>query len=159
MSNFKMMTTLTIAALFAAPAFAQDAETQDAENQDAEQVQMIETAPDAAAAHFASSDLDQDGALNADEFVTFAVMQAETGDQDFRDLVVSGEYKAKFTAHDTDASGTLSPEELGQKGAHHDTRSDDMHSDDMTSEDMTSEDLPSEDLDPDEDDMETPEIN
>ncbi|GGX72292.1 hypothetical protein GCM10011309_23250 [Litorimonas cladophorae] len=149
MSNFKMMTTLTIAALFAAPAFAQDAE-----NQDAEQVQMIETAPDAAAAHFASSDLDQDGALNADEFVTFAVMQAEAGDQDFRDLVVSGEYKAKFTAHDTDASGTLSAEELGQKGAHHDTRSDDMHSDDMTSEDMTSEDL-----DPDEDEMEMPEIN
>lgn len=132
MSNYKTLTTLaslTIAAsLFASTAFAQDAE----------QSPMIEPTPTTEALHFASSDLDQDGVLNADEFVTFAVMQAESGNKDFQDVVVSGEYKPKFTAHDTDASGGLSPEELGQVASSKPMLSDDMKSDEIESEtDMT----------------------
>ncbi len=123
MSNFKTLTTLTTITL-AAPLFAFTAIAQDAE-----QSPMIDSNLSAATMHFSSSDLDQDGALNADEFVTFAVMQAESGDKDFQDVVVSGEYKVKFTAHDTDASGGLSPEELGQEMATELTTSDDMKSD------------------------------
>jgi len=99
MSNVKTLTAVTIAALFAASAFAGE--------------QQTEMAPDTFAADFASADLDQDGALNSDEFVTFAVMRAEGGDEAFKDIVLSGEYDTKFTAHDKDASGGLDAEELG----------------------------------------------
>ncbi len=110
MSNFKTLTTIAIATLFAAPVFAQD--TQESP--------MIEVTPASAETHFASADLDQDGALNADEFVTFAVMQAESGDEGFKDVVLSGEYDTKFAAHDKDASGGITVEELG----HQDTMED-----------------------------------
>lgn len=105
MTNFKTLTTLTLAALFAAPAFAQDVN----------EAPMVDETTHVVATHFASSDLDQDGSLNADEFVTFAVMQAEAGDEGFTDLVLSGEYQDKFNAHDTDVSGGISADELGIK--------------------------------------------
>jgi len=67
MSNVKTLTTIAIAALFAAPAFAQDAD----------EGLILDTSPDTVTTDFASADLDQNGSLNADEFVTFAVMRAE----------------------------------------------------------------------------------
>lgn len=103
MSNVKTLTTLAIAALFAAPAFAQDAD----------QGSNFETPPETVMTNFASADLDQDGSLNADEFVTFAVMRAEAGDETFKDVVMGGEYKATFAAHDSDASGGVDVIELG----------------------------------------------
>ena len=102
MSNFKTLTTITIATLFAAPAFAQDSD----------QGSIFETSPDTVTTNFASADLDQDGSLNADEFVTFAVMRAENGDETFKDIVMGGEYDATFNAHDADASGGLEVTEL-----------------------------------------------
>jgi len=97
MSHVKILATALVATAFAAPALAGDP--------------MMKT--ESESNHFASADLDQDGALSADEFVTFAVMKAEDGDEDFKALVVSGDYDAKFAAHDADASGTLSEDELG----------------------------------------------
>ena len=102
MSNVKTLTTIAIATLFAAPVFAQD---EDAGS-------ILDTSPDTVATDFASADLDQDGSLNADEFVTFAVMRAEDGDETFKDIVMGGEYDATFTAHDADASGGIEMSEL-----------------------------------------------
>lgn len=107
MSNVKTLTTIAIATLFAAPAFAQDGDAGS----------ILDTSPDTVATDFASADLDQDGSLNADEFVTFAVMRAEDGDETFKDIVMGGEYDATFTAHDADASGGI---ELTELSAHDD---------------------------------------
>jgi len=102
MSNVKTLTTIAIAALFAAPAIAQD-----------QQLEAIsETAPDMTAQNFTAADLDQDGSLNADEFITFAITRAEHGDEAFKDVVMGGEYDATFKAHDADASGGVEVSEL-----------------------------------------------
>lgn len=106
MSNFKTLTTIAIATLFAAPAFAQDAD----------QGSIFESSSETVTANFASSDLDQNGSLNADEFVTFAVMRAENGDEAFKDIVMGGEYDATFKAHDADASGGIEVTELTSHG-------------------------------------------
>lgn len=111
MSNVKTLTTIAIAALFAVPAFAQDAD----------QGSILDTSPDTVATDFASADLDQDGSLNADEFVTFAVMRAEDGDETFKDVVMGGEYDATFAAHDADASGGI---EAGELAVHSDDKSE-----------------------------------
>jgi len=102
MSNVKTLTTIAIATLFAAPAFAQDGDAGF----------ILDTSPNTVATDFASADLDQDGSLNADEFVTFAVMRAEAGDETFKDIVMGGEYDATFNAHDADASGGVELSEL-----------------------------------------------
>ncbi|MEP4052870.1 MAG: hypothetical protein ABJN22_11545 [Litorimonas sp.] len=102
MPNVKTLTTIAIAALFAAPAFAQDTD----------EGLILDTSPDTVTTDFASADLDQNGSLNADEFVTFAVMRAEGGDEVFKDIVMGGEYDATFAAHDADASGGIEASEL-----------------------------------------------
>lgn len=103
MSKIKTMSAALLTTLFAAPAFAQTV--------DVEPVPEMATTTDA---HFVSADLDQDGALSADEFVSYAVLKAEDGDEAMRTLVVSGDYDAKFAAHDADASASLTPDELGE---------------------------------------------
>ena len=120
MSSFKTMMTLTAAALLAAPALAQD---------DAEPI--LDTSPDTVATDFSAADLDQDGALNSDEFVTFAVMRAESGEADYKDLVLGGEYNDKFTMHDADASGGLTLEELGGESDISSDMSEEMEEDTM----------------------------
>lgn len=102
MSNVKTLLTLIMTACFAAPSFAQD--------QMAEPAQSLSEDP--VAANFIAADLDQDGSLNADEFVSFAVMRAEAGDETFKDVVIGGEYDETFTAHDADASGGIEMSEL-----------------------------------------------
>lgn len=99
----KLTKTMMISAIFAAaatPALAQDVE------------KIVEPVP-TAEADFMTSDLDQDGALDRDEFVTFAVMRKESGDAVFTEIVRAGDYDAKFIAHDHDANGSISTEELG----------------------------------------------
>lgn len=110
MSNLKLLSqisifTLASAALVSAPACAQETEV------------IIEPVASSIAADYAAADLDQDAALNADEFVTFAVMRAEEGDEAYKDIVLSGEYDVSFAARDADASGGLSAEELGHSEA------------------------------------------
>lgn len=107
MSNLKTLTIFTIATVLAAPAFAQEADP------DA----MFDPSPESVAVDFMSSDLDENGSLNADEFVTFAAMRADDGEESFKDLVVGGEYRAAFAAYDTDASGSLESAELSVQGA------------------------------------------
>ena len=102
MSNIKTLTTITVAVLFTASAMAQDAETSP----------IIEAVTTLATGDFRSSDLDQDGSLNADEFVSFAVMRAEAGDEALKDVVISGEYLARFVAQDADASGSIELSEI-----------------------------------------------
>jgi len=111
MSNLKTLTTMAIATFITTPVFAQDAE----------QGEIFDTAPDAVASDFASADLDQDGGLNADEFVTFAVMRAKGGDEAFKDIVMGGEYGTIFQAHDADASGSIEANELTR---HHQEKSE-----------------------------------
>jgi len=117
MSNLKTIIAIAAATCFAGSAIAQD----DTES-------ILDTSPDTMATDFAAADLDQDGALNSDEFVTFAVMRAEAGEADYRDLVLGGEYTDKFTMHDADASGGLTADELGGEA---DDISSDMKEDDM----------------------------
>lgn len=117
MSNLKTIIAIAAATCFAGSAIAQD----DTES-------ILDISPDTMATDFAAADLDQDGALNSDEFVTFAVMRAEAGEADYRDLVLGGEYTDKFTMHDADASGGLTADELGSEA---DDISSDMKEDDM----------------------------
>ena len=138
MPNVKTLTTIAIATLFAAPAIAQDA---------AEEL-TIDAAVNTVASDFLSADLDQNGGLNADEFVTFAVMRAEDGDDAFKDVVLSGEYAPKFAAHDMDASGSIEMSELGAQEA-----SDSM------SPDMEPEAMEPESMEPDVDDLTVPDMN
>ena len=102
MSNLKTLTILTTVAFLTVPAVAQDAGSDT----------IFKAANDTVASDFTSADLDQNGSLNADEFVTFAVMRAEDGEESFKDIVIGGEYTVAFTAHDKDASGSLEPAEL-----------------------------------------------
>lgn len=102
MSNPKTIMMIAAAALLAMPAIAQDDVTS-----------QIEEAPRTIKADFSASDLDQDGALSSDEFVTFSVMRAESGVDGYKDLVLGGEYSAKFTMQDADASGDLTLSEVG----------------------------------------------
>ena len=105
MSKITILSAALVAA-FAAPAFAQTVEVEPVP----EMLGAIDT-------HFTSADIDQDGALSADEFVTYAVMKAEDGDEAMRTLVVSGDYDRAFADHDTDASATLTPNELVKETA------------------------------------------
>ena len=99
MSNFKTLTLMTIAALLSLPALAQD---------DA----LMETHNEHLTSNFASADFDQDGRLNADEFVSFVVLRAENGDEAYKDVVLGGEYTPAFNSYDTDASGEIELFEL-----------------------------------------------
>lgn len=105
MSNLKTILTITAVSLFAGSACAQDTDYGSATTELAATME----------ADFNAADLDQDSALNADEFVSFAVMRAESGEAAYADLVLSGDYETTFAAHDADASGTLSAQELGGK--------------------------------------------
>ena len=102
MSNFKTLTTVAIAAFLATPAVAQEAGSST----------VYEPVPEPMAADFSSADLDQDAFLNADEFVTFAVMRAEDGEETYKDIVLGGEYNTAFVSYDSDASGGLEMGEL-----------------------------------------------
>lgn len=102
MSTKTLLIALMGTTLFAAPAFAQDAE-----------MAPEPTAPATMETDFTSSDLDQDGLLTKDEFITFAVMRAEAGDQEFTDLVSEGSYDVHFAAKDADADAKLDRTELG----------------------------------------------
>lgn len=98
MSNVKTLTTLSIAMLLASPALAETAESK-------------LTARDAVES-FASADLDQDGILNAEEFIAFTLMRSGQGDAQFKDVVIAGQYDAAFLAFDRDASGGIELKEL-----------------------------------------------
>jgi len=102
MSKPKTLMMFAATALFAMPAIAQD-----------DVMSEKEESPRSIGADFSAADLDQDGALSSDEFVTFSVMRAENGEAEYKDLVLGGEYSAKFNMHDADASGGLTLSEVG----------------------------------------------
>ena len=99
MSNVKTLTTLSIAMLLASPALAETAEPK-LTVKDAEE-------------SFASADLNQDGSLNAEEFIAFTLMRSDQGEAQFKDIVIAGQYDAAFLAYDRDVSGGIEVEELG----------------------------------------------
>jgi len=103
MSNLKTLTIISVTAFVAIPALAQDPE--------------MKKPTETLSSNFASADLDQDGQLNADEYVTFAVMRADAGDEAFKDVVLGGEYKSSFMAYDADGSGGIQESELIQNEA------------------------------------------
>ena len=64
-------------------------------------------------ADFAVADINQDGALDRDEFVSFAVIKSDAGDEDFRAIVSMGKFDEKFAVHDHDADGHITVDEMG----------------------------------------------
>lgn len=99
MRILKLTTLLAVpAALIATPALAGETEMSTAQTP-----QEV----------FTSVDLDESGDLSRDEFVSYAVTLADTGDSDYKGIVLSGGYDDAFTAKDADASGTISLAELG----------------------------------------------
>jgi len=98
------LTKLSIAAtalmLAAAPtAFAQD--------------DTPEMTPDTQVADvFTSADIDADGALDRDEFISYVVMKSDAGDADYSSIKLSGEYDNHFNTRDYNADGLLTVEEL-----------------------------------------------
>ncbi len=61
---------------------------------------------------FASADIDADGALDRDEFVSFVVMKSDEGDAEFKSIKISGEYDNHFNTKDYNADGLLTAQEL-----------------------------------------------
>ncbi|WP_409433383.1 hypothetical protein ACJ3XI_02450 [Litorimonas sp. RW-G-Af-16] len=84
--------------------------------QDSDMIEVTPTVPTAAES-FAAADLDQSGTLNGDEFVSYAVMRADAGDEDFKVTVSSGDYDGAFTAKDADADNEISAAEAGAEAA------------------------------------------
>ena len=71
--------TTTLLLAISPAAFAQD----DARNI-APDIQIVDS--------FISADIDADGALDRDEFVSFVVMKSDEGDADYKSIKISGEY-------------------------------------------------------------------
>ena len=61
---------------------------------------------------FTSADIDADGALDRDEFVSFVVMKSDEGEADYKAIKISGEYDNHFNTKDYNADGLLTAEEL-----------------------------------------------
>jgi len=61
---------------------------------------------------FTSADIDADGALDRDEFISFVVMKSDEGDADYKSIKISGEYDNHFNTKDYNADGLLTAEEL-----------------------------------------------
>ena len=61
---------------------------------------------------FTSADVDADGALSRDEYVSFVVMKSDEGDADYSSIKLSGEYDNHFNTKDYNADGLLTAEEL-----------------------------------------------
>jgi Ca2+-binding EF-hand superfamily protein len=61
---------------------------------------------------FTSADIDADGALDRDEFVSFVVMKSDEGDTEYKSIKISGEYDNHFNTKDYNADGLLTAEEL-----------------------------------------------
>ena len=61
---------------------------------------------------FASADIDADGALDRNEFVSFVVMKSDEGITDYSSIKLSGEYDDHFNTKDYNADGLLTAEEL-----------------------------------------------
>ncbi len=102
MSNLKTLMTIAFTTCLTVPAIAQVPNDGVA----------IETTAGSIVHDVLAANLDQDGGLNADEYVTFALMWAEAGDDSFKDVVTGGKYLAAFAAHDTDTSVSIEPSEL-----------------------------------------------
>jgi len=65
---------------------------------------------------FTSADIDADGALDRDEFVSFVVMKSDEGEADYEAIKNSGEYDNHFNTKDYNADGLLTAEELKLDG-------------------------------------------
>ncbi len=61
---------------------------------------------------FTSADIDADGALDRDEFISFVVMKSDEGDAEYKSIKISGEYDNHFNTKDYNADGLLTAEEL-----------------------------------------------
>lgn len=61
---------------------------------------------------FTSADIDADGALDRDEFISFVIMKSDEGDADYKSVKISGEYDNHFNTKDYNADGLLTAEEL-----------------------------------------------
>jgi len=91
--------TTTLLLAISPAAFAQD----DARNI-APDIQIVDS--------FISADIDADGALDRDEFVSFVVMKSDEGDADYKSIKISGEYDNHFNTKDYNADGLLTTQEL-----------------------------------------------
>lgn len=91
--------TATLMLAICPAAFAQDA--------------APEMTPEAqAVSTFTSADVDADGALDRDEFISFVVMESDAGDLDYKAIKISGDYDNHFNTKDYNADGLLTEEEL-----------------------------------------------
>lgn len=61
---------------------------------------------------FTAADVDADGALDRDEFISFVVMKSDAGDADYSAVKISGEYDNHFNTKDYNADGLLTVEEV-----------------------------------------------
>jgi len=79
---------------------------------DGQDTDMTEPAPAVQDTAFLSADINANGVLDREEFVSYAVMKADEGEADYTATRESGTYDDAFDLHDANADGALSPEEL-----------------------------------------------
>ena len=61
---------------------------------------------------FTAADIDADGALDREEFISFVVMKSDEGNADYKSIKLSGEYDNHFNTKDFNADGLLTAEEM-----------------------------------------------
>lgn len=103
-----ILTTTALTAL--GLAFTASAQVTDPQDTD-----MMDPTPTVQDTAFLSADINANGELDREEFVSYAVMKADEGEKDYTEVRESGSYDDAFDIHDTNADGALSPEEVGNK--------------------------------------------
>ncbi len=99
-TKLTLTATATALALVAAPT----AQAQDKEPILEPELQAVDI--------FTSADIDADGALDRDEFISFVVMKSDANDADYSAIKLSGAYDEHFNVKDHNADGLLTAEEL-----------------------------------------------
>jgi len=64
-------------------------------------------------ADFVIADINEDGSLDRDEFVSFAVIKSDAGHDKYRAIVASGQFDKTFAVHDHNADGKITANEMG----------------------------------------------
>lgn len=87
--------------------------------------QEAEVEPTVQDTNFLAADINANGELDREEFVSFAVMKAAEGHKDFVLVRENGSYDDAFDQHDSNADGVFSPDELASVDAKGDAKDKD----------------------------------
>lgn len=84
--------------------------------------QEAEVKPTIQDTNFLAADINANGELDREEFVSFAVMKAAEGHKEFVLVRENGSYDDAFDKYDSNADGAITPDELAELNAEGDAK-------------------------------------